>query len=286
MKVAGYLLVGILSAAVGAGAMHLSKDGSSRYQGSAKLDSIAQLAPDEAAHLFLPSLLDSLSGRVVAFTAGGGMESHQGLEDAIADDISFRLRATAYGFGLCAADNLGIGLESVAQGSGSKTVQPDGSIRIRQSYRVVGDTTPDKVWNDTYEAELNSICAAQGVNATFFYLGPGADPRGLADILPALRNAPPNIEIKCQGNGEACRSPGDILRSLDPGRLILVTSSLDCEETDQTCLELVYMAEQGTDTHSLVAAPRWVVKAKGRYRGAYSTGMGKLVLSEIEISYN
>lgn len=298
MKFLAYALVGALSAAAGAAAMYFWIEPPSRYQGDARAVSLDKLAPREAADQFLPAMADRLSDRVIAFSVGGGVESHQAMDEAIADSISFRLRADAFSFGLCLADNLRVDLETVRIGPSSTTVRPEGHIGIRQTYHVVGDTTPNRPWTETYEAELDKSCAALGADTIFFGFGAGSEPdtRALTDMLPALRNLAATVDVGCSGNDEACRSPREVVAGLDPKRLVMVSSIFECAEFDQTCLELVYLAERdaglapnreaGRDSEVIGRPPLWVVKAKGNYRGTYSTGMGKLVLSEVQISYN
>lgn len=298
MKFLAYALVGAFSAAAGAAAMYSWGDPPSQYQGDSRVESIVKLTPKEAAQQFLPSLADKLSDRVVAISVSGGVEPHQEMDEAVAEEIAFRLRAEGYGFGLCVADNLNIALEVEQRGRASATVRPEGSTGIRQSYHVVGDTTPDREWTDTYKAELDKSCAALNSEDIFFLFGAGSssDTRALTDMLPALRNLPATVEVGCSGNDEACRSPREVVAGLDPKRLVMVSSIFECAEFDQTCLELVYLAERdagqapnreaGRDSEVIGRPPLWVVKAKGNYRGTYSTGMGKLVLSEVQISYN
>lgn len=273
-------------------------DPPSQYHGDSRVESIVKLTPKEAAQQFLPSLADRLSDRVVAISVSGGVEPHQEMDEAVAEDISFRLRAEGYGFGLCVADNLNIALEVEQRGRASATVRPEGRTGIRQSYHVVGDTTPDREWTDTYKAELDKSCAALNSEDVFFLFGAGSssDTRALTDMLPALRNLPATVEVGCSGNDEACRSPREVVARLDPKRLLAVSSIFECAEFGQTCLELVYLAERDVglapnrdaerDSNSMRPPPLWVVKAKGSYRGTYSTGWGKLVLSDIQVTYN
>jgi hypothetical protein len=200
----------------------------------------------------------------------------------VVDSIDFRLRAKGAGWrGLCVADNLSIDLGPIPQesGEGHTAAEPTGSFRVRQTYRAVSDTRSNEAWSEAYKDELDRTCASLGPDTLFFSVDEGVDLRTVTDMLPALRDAADSIAIECIGNTEACASPRDVLRGLSPGLMVSATVVTDCEE-GRSCLELAFSAGRGSPPAV------WIARAKGAYQGTYQTGWGRLVLSDLKLSYN
>jgi len=279
MKRFGYLLIAALSAGAGALVTHVVAKPPGLGGATVSYSDVEKLSPQEVAERVLPSLVQRLADKVVAVGFGGSIDHGGNPQDAVIDTVDLRLRAKGAGWhGVCAADYLGIDLEPVPARLGPPTVEANGSIRVRQSYRIVGDTTPDREWNDRYAAQLDEICGALGPEAVFFSIDSATELRSVTDMLPALTSAPATAAITCTGNSEACGSPGSVLKALQSDRLMLVSSTHECDQS-QTCLELTY------GTGPAASRSVWSVQAKGTYQGTYSTGWGKLVLSEIKLEY-
>ena len=279
MKSFGYLLIAVLSAAAGALVAHVVASPPSLGGPTVSYSDVEKLSPKEVADRVLPTLAHRLADKVVATGFGGSIDHGGNPQDAVIDTVDLRLRAKGAGWhGVCVADYLGIDLEPVPARLGPPRVEANGSIRVRQSYRIVGDTTPDREWNDRYAADLDKMCGALGPEAVFFSIDSVTELRSVTDMLPALRSPPATAAITCTGNPEACRSPGSVLETLQPDRLMLVSSTHDCDQR-QTCLELTF------GTGPTASRSVWSIQAKGTYQGAYSTGWGKLVLSEIKLEH-
>lgn len=279
MKSLGYLLIVVFSAAAGALVAHVVAKPPGLGGPTVSYSDVEKLSPQEVAERVLPSLAQRLADKVVAAGFGGSIDHGGNPQDAVIDTVDLRLRAKGAGWlGVCVADYLGIDLEPVRTGLGPPRVEANGSIRVRQSYRIVGDTTHDREWNDRYAAELDEMCGALGPDAVFFSIDSATDLRSVTDALPALRSASATASIMCTGNAEACRSPRSVLETLKPDRLLSVSSTDECDQR-QTCLELTF------GTGPATSRSVWSVQAKGTYQGTYSTGWGKLVLSEIKLEY-
>lgn len=279
MKYIGYLLLAALSGAAGALAMHLLARPPTLGGETVSYESVERLSSRDVAERVLPPLMHRLADNVVAVGFGGSSDPQGTPEDMVIDFVDLRLRAKGAGWrGVCVADNLGIELEPVRTGRGPARGEPNGSLHVRPSYRVVGDTTHDKEWSDAYARELDDVCAKLGPDASFFSVDEGFDLRALTDMLPALRGAD-TAKIECTGNTEACRSPRTALAALQPGHLVAVSSTDQCDQR-QTCLELTFSTGRGSPPAV------WIARAKGTYRGTYPTGWGKLVLSELKLSYH
>jgi len=96
--------------------------------------------------------------------------------------------------------------------------------------------------------------------------------------LSQLAASPANSlpRVRCAESLDNC--PGDtrhLLKTLSWGRLLRVSSLVDCEE-EQTCLEI---AVADKDIRDRI----WSLRAKGHYRGTFSNGWGKMVLTSVEL---
>lgn len=279
MKSFGYLLIAALSAAAGALVAHVVAKPPGLGGPTVSYSDVEKLSPEEVAERVLPSMAQRLADKVVATGFGGSIDHGGNPQDVVIDTVDLRLRAKGAGWhGVCVADYLGIDLEPVRTGLGPPRVEANGSIRVRQAYRIVGDTTHDREWDEAHAAELDEMCGRLGPDAIFFSIDSATELRSVTDVLPALRNAPATAAITCTGNPEACRSPGSVLETLQSDRLMLVSSTHECDQR-QTCLELTF------GTGPVASRSVWSVQAKGTYQGTYSTGWGKLVLSELMLEY-
>jgi hypothetical protein len=280
MKIFGYVVVAVLSATIGAiGALFLSKN-LALGGGSISYEKIERLGPRQVAELVLPGFTRSLTESVVAVGFEESVAPREDPEERVVDFVDLRLKARGAGRrGVCVADNLGIHLQAGHDASGLLGTASSGAFRVLQTYRIVGDTTPDKEWSEAYEAELDTACEALGPHDSFFPMGVDVDLRALTDMLPALRNDATTASIECAGNEPVCRSPRGALRALHPEQITWVSSIQECDE-DQTCLVIIFHAGGDSPNKGV-----WTVNAKGSYRGTYSTGFGKLVLSEVSLDF-
>ena len=244
----------------------------------ARYEQVKHLSAHEVAQQVLPGLSQQLVGNVVAVSFAGSTLPHETPGDMLVDSVDFRLRAKGAGWrGLCVADNLSVDLGPVAGQGRQAMVEPAGSFRMRQSYRVVSETRNDVAWSEAYEAELDRMCASLGPEALFFSIDEGVDLRTVADMLPALQDTADSVVVDCTGPHKDCASPRNVLSRLAPGLLISVRRLADCED-GQSCLEMAFSTGHGSPPAV------WIARAKGAYRGTYQTGWGRLVLSDLKLS--
>jgi hypothetical protein len=280
VKIAGYIFVALVAGMAGAITAHFSIIPLGAREIGLPAD-VKTLAPQEAAKRVFPIFSKQLAGSVVdaRYT---WLTTDQGLRENL-ESVAFRLRAKGAGWPeLCQADNFVIGLASPIKPPTDTVAQPDGKFEHHLSYRIIGDTRPDKEWTDAYSGRLDQRCATLGRTIEFFTLSDMVDLRTVTDMVPALKarssaNANGSPPVRCDGTVEFCRDPEQVLRTLPLDKFAGAYGLADCG-IRESCLELSYAPDQPPPYTG-----HWALRAKGVYSGTFPNGWGKMKLTDVQL---